>query len=203
MQCSADDNVGYENFRHVCQKWHYKITRALVQLLESKDYMQIRNALIILMRILPSFPVLSKLSQYLEKCVNKVIEEEKNHRQDLFVLATSYIGQLKSKVGDMMKEADFHQVSDKPVKNSQDSMKVVGNSSKVVNGNGTSSGKHESNHGMYEIYFISSYFFRKHFGDEFELIDFIMNFIYSSQSVEPNRKKCRKSLKRPKNDQQR
>lgn len=142
LQCSADDHVGYENFRHVCHKWHYKITRSIIMLLQSKDYMQIRNALIILMRILPSFPVLSKLSQTLEKFVNKVIEEEKNQRQDLFVLATSYIGQLKSKAVDMMKEADFHQVSDKPMKNAQETVKVV-------NGNGTTSGKHETNHGMY------------------------------------------------------
>lgn len=113
-------------------------------LLQSKDYMQIRNALIILMRILPSFPVLSKLSQILEKYVNKVIEEEKNQRQDLFVLATSYIGQLKSKSSEMMKEADFHQMSDKPAKNAQEN-------SKVVNGNGPSAGKHENNHGEYSV----------------------------------------------------
>lgn len=69
-----------------------------------------------------------------------MIEEEKNQRQDLFVLATSYIGQLKNKAVDMMKEADFHHVSDKPVKNSQEN-------SKVVNGNGLSGVKHESNHG--------------------------------------------------------
>lgn len=143
LQCSADDHVGYENFRHVCHKWHYKITHSIVLLLQSKDYMQIRNALIILMRILPSFPVLCKLSQILEKFMNKVIEEEKNQHQDLFVLATSYIGQLKSKAVDMMKEVDFHQVSDKVTKNTQDT------SSKVVNGNGTTSGKHDSNHGMY------------------------------------------------------
>lgn len=111
-------------------------------LLQSKDYMQIRNALIILMRILPSFPVLSKLSQILEKYVNQVIEEEKNKRQDLFVLATSYIGQLKNKAADMMKEADFHIMNDKPIKNSQET-------TKVVNGNGTTSVKHENNHGMY------------------------------------------------------
>lgn len=43
----------------------------------------------------------------------------------------------------MMKEADFHQVSDKPVKNAAET-------SKVVNGNGTATSvKHESNHGMY------------------------------------------------------
>lgn len=72
--------------------------------------------------------------------MNKVIEEEKNQRQDLFVLATSYIGQLKSKSVDMMKEADFHQVSDELVKGSQEN-------SKVVNGNGISAGKHDNNHG--------------------------------------------------------
>ena len=54
--------------------------------------------------------ILSKFSQNLKKCVNKVIEEEKNQRQDLFVLATSYIGQLKNRAIDMMKEADFHQM---------------------------------------------------------------------------------------------
>lgn len=130
LQCSENnDHVGYQNYRHVCHKWHYKITRAIVQCLDSKDYMQIRNALIILMRILPHFPMLMKLSQYIEKHVERVIEEEKNRRQDLFVLATSYIGQLKTRSNDMMKEADFHQISDKPAKSSSESVKTV-------NGNG-------------------------------------------------------------------
>lgn len=105
--------------------------------LGSKDYMQIRNALIILMRILPTFPVLSKLAQILEKHVMRVVEEEKNHRQDLFVLATSYIGQLKSKSNEMIKEADFHQMCDKPAKSTADLLNVV-------NGNGTSAA---NNHG--------------------------------------------------------
>lgn len=107
----------------------------MLMLLGSKDYMQIRNALIILMRILPTFPVLSKLSQILEKSVMRVIDEEKNKRQDLFVLATSYIGQLKNKSNELIKEADFHQMNDRPAKNSGD---------KVVNGNGTTA---SNNHG--------------------------------------------------------
>ncbi|XP_063708097.1 THO complex subunit 2 [Culicoides brevitarsis] len=110
----ANDHVGYENYRHVCHKWHYKITKSLVFCLDSKDYMQIRNSLIILMKILPHFPVLSKLSQIIEKKVEKVREEEKNKRQDLFILASSYIGQLKAKSSQMMRESDFHQVAEKP-----------------------------------------------------------------------------------------
>jgi hypothetical protein len=43
----------------------------------------------------------------------QVREEEKSQRQDLFILATSYSGQLKAKSASMIRENDFHQVSDK------------------------------------------------------------------------------------------
>ncbi|XP_052738245.1 THO complex subunit 2 isoform X1 [Bicyclus anynana] len=105
----ANDHVGYENYRHVCHKWHYKITKAMVVCLDSGDYVQIRNALIVLNRVLPHFPVLAKLAQIIERKVEKVKEEEKLHRQDLYVLATGYSGQLRNK-GQLMKESDFHQI---------------------------------------------------------------------------------------------
>ncbi|XP_072761881.1 THO complex subunit 2 isoform X1 [Anoplolepis gracilipes] len=109
----ANDMVGFENYRHVCHKWHYKITKAIVVCLDSKDYVQIRNSLIILIKILPHFPVLAKLSQILERKVEKVREEERGQRQDLHVLATSYSGQLKAKTPNMIRESDFHHVGDK------------------------------------------------------------------------------------------
>lgn len=114
----ANDHVGYENYRHVCHKWHYKITKAIVFCLDSKEYMQIRNALIILMRILPHYPVLNKLAQIIERKVERVREEEKNKRPDLFVIASSYIGQLKTKANQMIKETDFHQVPERSMKGS-------------------------------------------------------------------------------------
>lgn len=110
----ANDHVGYENYRHVCHKWHYKITKAIVFCLDSKDFMQIRNALIILMRILPHYPVLAKLAQIIERKVDKVREEEKTKRPDLYVIASSYIGQLKLKTPHMFKESDFHQMAERP-----------------------------------------------------------------------------------------
>lgn len=109
----ANDHVGYENYRHVCHKWHYKITKAMVVCLDSGDYVQIRNALIVLIRVMPHFPVLEKLAQIIERKIEKVKDEEKNVRQDLFVLATGYSGQLRNKVPTMMHESDFHQVVDK------------------------------------------------------------------------------------------
>lgn len=44
----------------------------MVVCLESGDYVQIRNALIVLIRVLPRFPVLAKLAQIIEKKVEKV-----------------------------------------------------------------------------------------------------------------------------------
>lgn len=109
------DHVGYENYRHVCHKWHYKLAKAMIICLESKDYVQIRNALIIMIKIIPFFPVLHKLSQIIEKKIEKLREEEKNKRQDLYTLAISYLGQLKQRIagGHIMAENEFHQYVDK------------------------------------------------------------------------------------------
>lgn len=113
--CDNLDHVGYENYRHVCHKWHFKLAKAMIICLDSKDFVQIRNALIILIKIIPHFPVLFKLSQIIEKKIEKVRDEEKNKRQDLYTLSISYLGQLKQRIvaGYMMKESEFHQVVEK------------------------------------------------------------------------------------------
>ena len=84
--------------------------QALVVCLESKDYVQIRNALIILIKILPHFPVMQKLSQMIEKKVEKIIEDEKKDSRGLTTLAVSYNGLLKTKSSQFIREQDFHSV---------------------------------------------------------------------------------------------
>lgn len=81
--------------------------------LESKDYVQIRNSLIILIKIVNHFPVLAKLATLIEKKVEKVREDEKDKRQDLYTLATSYCGLLKGRASQFLKDSDFHQVTEK------------------------------------------------------------------------------------------
>jgi len=102
------DTVDFENYRHVCHKWHYKIAKALVVCLESKDYVQIRNALIILNEIIDQYPLISNLASVLEKRIEKVCEEEKEKRKDLYIKACSYRGKLQRCKGRMIKEQDFH-----------------------------------------------------------------------------------------------
>merc|ERR1719193_1536686 len=107
------DTVDFENYRHVCHKWHYKIAKALVVCLESKNFVPIRNSLIVLTKIIPYFPIILNLATVIEKRVEKVCEEEKEKRQDLYIKARSYQGQLVSRKAKMMKEGDFHVVKGK------------------------------------------------------------------------------------------
>merc|ERR1712130_454729 len=107
------DTVDFENYRHVCHKWHYKIAKALVVCLESKNFVPIRNSLIVLTKIIQHFPAIQNLATVIEKRVEKVCEEEKEKRQDLYIKARSYQGQLVSRKSKMMKEGDFHVVKGK------------------------------------------------------------------------------------------
>ncbi|KAF0296371.1 THO complex subunit 2 [Amphibalanus amphitrite] len=107
-QNERSDHVDYENYRHVCFKWFYKITKAIVTCLDSREYVQIRNALKILIKILPCYPVLSHVANIVEKKVESVIQAEKNKRQDLAIMATSYAGLLRARKHTYIPEKDFH-----------------------------------------------------------------------------------------------
>lgn len=43
--------LDFENYRHITFKWHFKLTKSLVICLESKDYIQIRNGLLLLTKV--------------------------------------------------------------------------------------------------------------------------------------------------------
>merc|ERR1712154_63766 len=86
------------------------IAKALVVCLESKNFVPIRNSLIVLTKIIQHFPAIQNLATVIEKRVEKVCEEEKDKRQDLYIKARSYQGQLVSRKSKMMNEAEFHHV---------------------------------------------------------------------------------------------
>ena len=62
----------------------------------------------ILTKILHYFPMVQSLGTALEKRVEKVRNEEKDKRQDLYALAMGYAGQLKSRKQYMVPENQFH-----------------------------------------------------------------------------------------------
>jgi THO complex subunit 2 len=73
--------------------------------------MQIRNALLILTRIIDYFPMIKKLGTLMEHIVIKLKEDE---REDLKVLATRYHAMLSAKKSSWISEEAFHLVKAPP-----------------------------------------------------------------------------------------
>ncbi|XP_065574559.1 THO complex subunit 2-like isoform X2 [Artemia franciscana] len=104
----SSSHIDFENYRHVCHKWHHKIFKAILLGIESKMYVAVRNSLIILKSILDQFPVQYPFYVNLEKKVEDLKNREKGKRDDLFTLSQSYLGQLKLRKPFMIREEAFH-----------------------------------------------------------------------------------------------
>ncbi|KAF0989730.1 hypothetical protein HZS_1521 [Henneguya salminicola] len=98
----------YDNFRHLMYKWQYKQTKSFILCLESKDYIQIRNSIIILTRISSTFPRVVNLKNAIEKRIEKLVEEEKEKRPDLYALVTCYSAILRNLKDSILEEFQFH-----------------------------------------------------------------------------------------------
>ncbi|XP_061374596.1 THO complex subunit 2 isoform X1 [Gastrolobium bilobum] len=96
--------VTYGQFIKVHWKWSQRITRLLIQCLESSEYMEIRNALIMLTKISSVFPVTRKSGINLEKRVAKIKSDE---REDLKVLATGVAAALAARKTSWVTDEEF------------------------------------------------------------------------------------------------
>lgn len=96
--------VTYSQFIKVHWKWSQRITRLLIQCLESTEYMEIRNALIMLTKVSTVFPVTRKSGINLEKRVAKLKSDE---REDLKVLATGVAAALAARKTSWVTEEEF------------------------------------------------------------------------------------------------
>ncbi|KAK3816703.1 MAG: transcription factor/nuclear export subunit protein 2-domain-containing protein [Linnemannia gamsii] len=83
----------YEDFRHLMYKWHTRLFRLFVAMLDSKEYMRIKNTIMILREIASCYPVLSIVGNKLNTAVQNLAAKEK--RDDLKLMANAYLGVLK------------------------------------------------------------------------------------------------------------
>ncbi|CAM0909455.1 unnamed protein product [Alopecurus aequalis] len=96
--------VSYAQFIKVHWKWSGRITKVLNQCMESKEYMEIRNALTVLTKITSIFPVMRKSGINIEKRVAKLRGDE---REDLKVLATGVAAALAARKSSWLSEEEF------------------------------------------------------------------------------------------------
>ncbi|RWR76239.1 THO complex subunit 2 isoform X1 [Cinnamomum micranthum f. kanehirae] len=123
--------VTYGQFIRVHWKWSQRITRLLIQCLESPEYMEIRNALIVLTKVSSVFPVTRKSGVNLEKRVTKIKGDE---REDLKVLATGVAAALAARKSSWVSDDEFRMgfVDLKPA--ASPAKPLAGNSVTVPNG---------------------------------------------------------------------
>ncbi|CAF2116715.1 unnamed protein product [Rotaria magnacalcarata] len=107
------EQLDYDNFRHVCHKWHYKLAKSFIVCLDSNDYIQIRNVLQVLTVLLPIYPKMTTFYAALERRIKAICVAEKDRRHDLFALAKCYSGRLAQKHRDMIEENQFHTVPER------------------------------------------------------------------------------------------
>ncbi|CAN0870401.1 THO complex subunit 2 [Linum grandiflorum] len=96
--------VTYGQFIKVHWKWSQRISRLLIQCLESSEYMEIRNALILLTKISSVFPVARRSGINIEKRVTRIRNDE---REDLKVLATGVAAALASRKPSWVSDEEF------------------------------------------------------------------------------------------------
>jgi len=93
-----EDNkrASFKDFRKLNFKWQMKLARAFTAALASGEYVQIRNALIVLNRLVKVFPELATATGNTQKAAAKVRDSDK--REDLKLLANMYYNTLQAQV---------------------------------------------------------------------------------------------------------
>ncbi len=105
-----DSMLNWQDFRHVCFKWHDKLTSALLSCFSSSDFTSIRNTIIFSSRLQGTFPKLEKQSRSLESSITKL--KEKDSREDVKVLATRYCALLAQNRPHLLKASKFHETDE-------------------------------------------------------------------------------------------
>ncbi|ESK93722.1 tho2 protein [Moniliophthora roreri MCA 2997] len=93
-----ENQLKWREFRTVVRKWHKKLANAFTESIQTREYMHVYNAIIVLKEILPVFP-LSAVYQdgglQLDRAMDQFLEKEE--RGDLKILGRAYSASLKKR----------------------------------------------------------------------------------------------------------
>ncbi|KAJ9475637.1 THO complex subunit 2 [Pseudozyma hubeiensis] len=89
------DLLSWEKFRSIFCKWQDCLQRAFASCLSSKEYMRIRNAIIVMTRISPFYPLIEAHGAEISALVESLAANEQ--RGDLKILAQGLLATLKAR----------------------------------------------------------------------------------------------------------
>ncbi|KAK7060210.1 THO2 plays a role in transcriptional elongation [Paramarasmius palmivorus] len=93
-----ENQLKWKDFRTVLRKWHKKLANAFTESIQTREYMHVYNAIIVLKEILPVFPVSAVYQDgglQLDRAMDQFIEKEE--RGDLKILGRAYSASLKKR----------------------------------------------------------------------------------------------------------
>ena len=86
--------AAYTDYVKIVYKWYTGILKKMHALLASSEYMEVRNVLHVLTRIVDVFPMMTYVCAHIDKKIEQIIKENED-RKDLQTLASQYHAQLK------------------------------------------------------------------------------------------------------------
>ncbi|CDO68724.1 hypothetical protein BN946_scf184652.g51 [Trametes cinnabarina] len=95
---AQEELIKWEDFKQVVRKWHRKLNKSLMECIETREFMHIYNAIVVLKEILPVFPV-AAVTEFTGVGLARSIEKflEKEERGDLKILGRAYYASLKKR----------------------------------------------------------------------------------------------------------
>lgn len=98
----------WEDFRKILYKWHKTLHNAVKNCLSSKEYMHIRNTVVVLKHVHMFFPAVDWIGRTVVEKVEEIGRVEK--REDLKIAATTLLGLLKRRESEWVLVAGFQKV---------------------------------------------------------------------------------------------
>lgn len=98
----------WEDFRKILYKWHKTLHGAVKNCLSSKEYMHIRNTVVVLKHVHAFFPAVDWIGRTVVEKVEELGRVEK--REDLKIAATTLLGLLKKRESEWVLVAGFQKV---------------------------------------------------------------------------------------------
>uniref|UniRef100_A0A158R5S7 THO complex subunit 2 n=1 Tax=Syphacia muris TaxID=451379 RepID=A0A158R5S7_9BILA len=105
---NSSDGMDFESYRTLCHKWQARMTRSFLGILTGSNYVLMRNCLMVMIKVLQYFPLIDSHVSNLEKCVSMVRDKEKGVRDDLSLMAASYLGHLRMRKTKTFADHEFY-----------------------------------------------------------------------------------------------
>jgi len=102
---SSSKKATHKEYLAVLFKWHQKLARSVVASLDSSEYLEKRNALMVLIKLVKVFPRIKAIYQVIEKKVVAIKDEEK--REDLKLLGKRYETMLQQEKANQVPNEAF------------------------------------------------------------------------------------------------